>query len=136
MEQIMEELNKNNIGTEIDLFSKHTDSIGSVLVDMVVGIQELSKKTKESLQKFEDEKCKIEILEVDKKRRLIIPNEHYSRWKKLSRRHEHYELSKQLLPRSLLVSLISQFDAYLGRLLRVIFLRKPEILNSSEKNIF
>jgi len=40
-----------------------------------------------------------------------------------------------LLPRSLLASLISQYDAYLGRILRVIFVKRPEILNSSDKKL-
>ncbi len=40
-----------------------------------------------------------------------------------------------ILPNSLFVSLISQFDAFLGNLIKQIFIAKPEILNSSEKNI-
>ena len=43
--------------------------------------------------------------------------------------------SIEILPNSLFVSLISQFDAFLGKLIKQIFLTKPEILNSSEKNI-
>lgn len=40
-----------------------------------------------------------------------------------------------VLPNSLLVSIVSQFDAYLGRLVRAMILTKSEILNSSEKTI-
>jgi hypothetical protein len=35
----------------------------------------------------------------------------------------------------MLVTMVSQFDAFLGRLLRIIFTRKPEAINSSEKKI-
>lgn len=41
----------------------------------------------------------------------------------------------EILPNSLFVSLISQFDAFLGNLIKQIFLSKSEILNSSEKSI-
>ncbi|ESU25227.1 hypothetical protein FLJC2902T_31690 [Flavobacterium limnosediminis JC2902] len=40
-----------------------------------------------------------------------------------------------IIPNSLFVSLISQFDSYLGSLIREIFEVKPQILNSSEKNL-
>lgn len=41
----------------------------------------------------------------------------------------------EIIPKSLFVSLISQFDSYLGNLIREIFQAQPEILNSSEKNL-
>lgn len=41
----------------------------------------------------------------------------------------------EIIPNSLFVSLISQFDSFLGKLIREIFTAKPEILNSSEKNL-
>src|SRR5690606_26404612 len=44
-------------------------------------------------------------------------------------------LSLVNFPRSLLVSLVSHFDAYVGRLIRAIYLRKPELLNSSERKL-
>ncbi|MCC6371062.1 MAG: hypothetical protein IT236_08670 [Bacteroidia bacterium] len=41
----------------------------------------------------------------------------------------------KIVPSSLFVSLVSQFDCFLGRLIREIFRVKPDVLNSSEKNI-
>lgn len=41
----------------------------------------------------------------------------------------------EIIPRSLFVSLISQYDSFLGKLIREIFLVQPEILNSSEKSL-
>lgn len=118
---------------DITLFTKHLDAIGDVLIGMVMAIQDVTKRSKEELFKFEDERCEVE-LEGDT-RNVKVPSAEYREWKKLSRNYEHFELSRALLPRSLLVSLVSQYDAYLGRLLRVVFLRKPEILNGSEKKL-
>jgi hypothetical protein len=52
------------------------------------------------------------------------------RLRTLIRRHEKVELSRILVPRSLLVSLVSQYDAFLGRLIRQIFRAVPDALNS------
>jgi hypothetical protein len=122
-----------SFGPEIDLFCKHIDAIGDVLVGMVMAVQEITKQSKEKLDKFENENC--EVNDDGEERTVKIPNGHYREWKRLAQRFEHFNLSRVLLPRSLLVSLISQYDAYLGRLLRTTFIRKPEILNASEKKI-
>ena len=122
-----------DFGREIDLFTRHIDAVGDVLVGVVYAIQEASKQAKQKLRQFEDENCVIG--DESGERSVKIPNTHYKEWKRQMRRYEHYSLSRTLLPRSLLVTQISQYDAYLGRLLRLIFIRKPEILNSSEKKI-
>lgn len=120
-------------GPEIDLFCKHIDAIGDTLVLMVMAVQEITKKSKETLTEFENENC--EVNEEGDERTVKIPNNHFREWKRRAQTFEHFNLSRVLLPRSLLVSLISQYDAYLGRILRTTFLRKPEILNASEKKI-
>jgi len=43
--------------------------------------------------------------------------------------------ASEILPCSLFVSLVSQFDSFLGKLIKEIFVNKPEILNSSEKKL-
>lgn len=118
---------------EINLFTKHLDAIGDVLVGLVVAVQAVTKSSQEKLFKFEEERCQVEI--DGDIRKVKVPNTEYRKWEKLSRRYEHFELSRTLLPRSLLVSLVSQYDAYLGRFLRVVFLKKPEILNGSDKQL-
>jgi hypothetical protein len=124
---------KPNFGPEIDLFTKHVDAIGDVLLGMVFAVQQITKTSREKLTQFEDENCTV--TEVNGDRSVSIPIAHIRDWTRLARRFERFSLSRTLLPRSLLVSLISQYDAYLGRVLRTTFLRKPEVLNASEKKI-
>ncbi len=121
------------ISQEIDLFIKHIDSIGHVLPGMVIAVQGMTKSTFEELKKFEDLHCKIE--EAESERTVAVPYLKLNRWKKLARKHEDFALASKLLPRSLIVSLVSQYDAYLGRLLRALFIGKPEILNNSERKL-
>lgn len=45
----------------------------------------------------------------------------------------HLHISKNILQRSFIMALMSQYDAYLGRLLKIIFMLKPEMINTSAK---
>jgi hypothetical protein len=132
-EPIQDPSDSKSFGPEITLYTKHLDAIADVLIGMVMALQEATKKSEEDLFKFEDERCVVEI--DGDSRKVKVPNTAYRDWKKKSRRFEHFALSRTLLPRSLLVSLVSQYDAYLGRLLRVVFIKKPEILNGSDKKL-
>jgi hypothetical protein len=55
--------------------------------------------------------------------------------KGLKRREYRAALSLLLVPRGLLVALVSQFDAYVGALIRQLFKLKPEIVDSSENSL-
>jgi hypothetical protein len=54
---------------------------------------------------------------------------------RLRRRAARGARVKWLVPRSFIVTLISQYDAYLGRLIRLIYLTKPDLLSASDRNI-
>lgn len=45
------------------------------------------------------------------------------------------EIAKKIIPRNFIVSIISQFDAYIGELIRVLYAVNPNIIKSSEKQI-
>jgi len=64
-----------------------------------------------------------------------IPNEHTLEHRNLKQIWKHSELANELIKKNFIVSLVSQFDAYLGSLIRAMFIAHPEILNGSEKNI-
>lgn len=128
------ETKQPTFGPEIDLFCKHLDAIGDVLVSTVLAVHQVTSNVRKRLTDFEEANCTVEV-DADGQRTVKIPYDKLTSWRKLHRRYEHFLHARQLFPRSLLVSLISQYDAYLGRLLRTAFVRKPEILNSSEKKI-
>lgn len=65
---------------------------------------------------------------------LIIPMESFNRFVKLDDQFNDSILALRILPVMFVVSLVSQFDAYLGKLIRQIFNEKPDILNSSSKS--
>lgn len=67
--------------------------------------------------------------------RYDLPSEHLRLSARLSRKAKRAATAYDLLPRNFLVSYVSEYDAYLGELIRNLLLLKPEIIDSSEKNI-
>ncbi len=55
--------------------------------------------------------------------------------RKLEGKRDRAARAAQVLPRSLLVSLTSAFDAYLGRLIRALFVQNPELLKSIKREL-
>lgn len=118
-----------SIGREVVLFTRHIDSLRTSLPSMMSLLQETGKVSKNKLEEFEKEHCKF--VEDAK----LVPQDRFKEWGRLNRRDEGYRLARKLVPRSILVALVSQYDAFLGRLLRAIFILKPETLNASEKQL-
>jgi hypothetical protein len=67
--------------------------------------------------------------------KFFIPSDSFPKFIDLSNRIEASTLAYKYLPISIFISLVSQYDAYLNNLIKTIFNIKPEILNSTEKNI-
>jgi len=68
-------------------------------------------------------------------RSFNIPPEHLQKIRQLRQKNEQYRTARKLLPRNFLVSFVSTYDAFLGNLIRALFEAKPEVLNSSGKQL-
>lgn len=53
----------------------------------------------------------------------------------LERQHRNFHNAYRLIPRHFVISLVSQYDSFLGKIIRFIYSAKPEMLNSSEKSL-
>lgn len=58
---------------------------------------------------------------------------HFGRLRQLDRALKSATVAEKLLPGSLLVTLVSRYDAFLGRLIRQMVLTRPELLKSSDR---
>lgn len=65
----------------------------------------------------------------------LIEFSSYKRFEKLKRNTENTEFSSRIIARNFLIAIVSQFDVYLGKLMRNIFKINPEVLNSSERTL-
>jgi hypothetical protein len=120
------------------LLDKFISEVESLRATFPLVIKTLSVSQEQSMQKLSDflepltsreesdGQLKITVkVESDKVNKLL----------KLRREYTNFEIVDPIIKRSFIVSLISQFDTHLSRLIRTIFYLKPEILNSSEKTI-
>jgi hypothetical protein len=93
----------------------------------------MSKNRQKALDTYEKQCCEYITREDGIYVRVMADK--FTKWRRLSRDRDRTSTARELLPRILLVSLVSQYDAFLGRLLKTIFLLKPELLNASDRQV-
>jgi len=130
---IEEENNLPSIDNELRQFIDNITSISGTLGITMQAIFRARNKTKEQLFEFRDKN--ISYQEENGKTKIVMKADCYQTYSDLTRQFRTYRLALKTIPRSYVMALISQFDAFLGKLLRIIILRKPEMLNASEKSL-
>lgn len=110
----------NLISTKLEQESKH--------VDQFIKSNKFQEKEAEDNSTDESEKNGKEI-------KLLIPFEKVKDFIKINEDVSATALAYDLLPVNFIVSFVSQFDAFIGGLIRTMFYVKSEMLNSCEKNI-
>jgi hypothetical protein len=131
-----EQINDNPVSfeKEINRYIMHLDSLRDtipLILELVSGRVIKEGKAVDSFINLN----KLQETTENGKERVLIPTDKITEFIKLSERLGASVIARQFLPINFIVALVSQYDAYLGRLIRTIFLTKPEILNASEKNI-
>ena len=118
---------------EIDQFIERIDSMRLTLPIILNVISEHSEKAQDSFDSFVlENKIKREINGVEI--HLVAPDK-LTEYMELQKRKRSVDITKTLVPETFLVSLISQYDAYLGKLIRVIYNVRSELLSSSEREM-
>ncbi len=121
------------IGKEVDLFVKQIDGLADTLPLAARAIQAANQTARVEFERFIDTEC--EHIEKDGRTGIRIQRGHIMRYRRLKGRVQKSALARQLVPNSILVALVSQFDAFLGHLIGHLFEIKPEILNSSANTL-
>jgi hypothetical protein len=123
------------IGKAIGVYVEHSDSLFKTFFLTMRTISRTHKKMLSILDEFEVKHC--EKLESDNGENytIKIPENYFRRWTKINQEIKQISLSAKLVPASFMSSLISQYDAFLGQLIKVLFDLNPEMLNASERNL-
>lgn len=124
----------DDVAGEVDLFVKQNDSLAEMLPLSTLAMDEAAEASGRQFAEFLGDECTKIEQSTGKKTYNIDPGQ-YSHLMRLLRRTQKTELAQELVPRSLFVSLVSQFDAYLGRILRQLFKIRPEILTASANTL-
>lgn len=135
-----EKINLNaSIGIELNWFLDHISSLVSTIGPLMMLLGDVGKKYSQEKLEFEEKYCTFGNIKKTSTnssvREINVPIDKRMKWKKLTRKDKTFRISYKLIPRSVFVSLVSTYDAYIGKLLRILYLITPEVLNSSDKKI-
>ncbi|MCX6880526.1 MAG: hypothetical protein NTW21_42980 [Verrucomicrobia bacterium] len=119
---------------EVKRFAESIDSLLISLPSVMVTMQTEVKKQKVEFIKLL-KASGTEQTATGEQNRFTLKGENVAKVLKMQRQLHNNETAYRLIHRSFLTSQISQYDAYLGRLLRLIYYVCPEKLNASEKQI-
>lgn len=113
---------------------RHLDSIKDTLPMTFILLEPLHKKAKNKFEDFVEKKAdKIEDENGDLS--IAVKSEDSRIFEQLSKNLEISKIAMKIIPESLFVSLISQYDAFLNKLLRILLNTRPEYINSSEREL-
>jgi hypothetical protein len=119
---------------EIDSFVVHIESLSKSLTPTMDAMVESFKKSSEIIDAFIKNKGVRKTEKDGSESYKIKPADLHQFERNLKAARSAY-LAVTNIPQIFLCSLIHKYDAYLGRLLRVAFSVKPEILAASEKTL-
>ncbi|MDO6516583.1 hypothetical protein [Zobellia uliginosa] len=123
-----------NLHKNLESFLRHIDAIRDTLPMTMLLIQPYNEKANDDFSKFLNENVE-EIEDDNGKKRLLVKADESKKFETLERNASTSALASKIIPESLFVSLISQYDAFLTRLLRAIYEIRPDVLNGSERNL-
>ncbi|MFF5382417.1 hypothetical protein [Pedobacter suwonensis] len=115
-------------------FIRHIDSIHDTLPLTMMLFGSFAIQADKALTDFLEEKTE-KVIDKDGKPGIAIKPSDLKIFDALESNAAISALASKVIPSSLFVSLISQYDAFLNRLLRYLFELKPEILNGSDRNL-
>lgn len=120
--------------SDLDIFIQHVDSLAITLPMVKLVIEAVDQRAEKEYRTFLETKSTPSITENGESA-FTVDTDQIFQFIKLKREHDSLRIAQVVIPRSFIVTLVSQFDIHLGRLLRTIFQLKPDILNVSQKQI-
>lgn len=125
---------KSGIDVELDKFTKTADSLVSTAPLSLWTLEAAHRGAYQEYTNFWQTKC-INVREEGGAKVADIPPELVHEFSIIERRLDRSRIATKVIGNSSVVSLVSQYDCFLGGLLRCFFRARPELLNACEKNI-
>lgn len=119
---------------EINKFTRDIDCLYFTLPLFMFVAVAMQKKAHEDVGNFITGKC-TGIKESNGTTSYSVPVDDMAEHTKLTRKNDTAATATLLVPRHFVTSLVSQYDSFLGSVMKFIFAVKPEKLNASEKSI-
>jgi hypothetical protein len=139
-------INNSSFSDTVDVFIEHIESLKVTFPLFTKTVLSTHKTTLDNLEQLK-EAIKTENKEIYEDNATLeqvkhcvkpqeknkVTSEQFKEYEELQKENKSFEIASSILRKSFIVSLISQFDIHISRLIRTMFYVKPETLNSSEK---
>lgn len=126
----------HKIDTILAAYIKKLDSLQYSLPIVMNSMGDELEKESSKFDKFITERAlKIEDAEDSKAKKYTIPIEYSKEFERQKLKIEHMALAFNLLPKNFLVSYVSQYDSFLGDLIKELLLSKPDLFNNSDREL-
>lgn len=127
-------MDQMNFTTEIVVFFSYIQGLKSSLPVISHTLEENKENSRHSLADFLEKKSiSKKQNEEDKSISYQVPIEYVNQFKRLSGQLNNAVVAAHMVPESFVVTLVSQYDAFLRSLLYLLYIRKPGLINASEK---
>jgi len=127
--QLNTDINNPSFSHTVSVFIEHIESL-KITFPLVT--ETISSSHQTALDNLKQLRSSITIKNKGADEVNATP-EQIKQYVKLQREDKSFGIAASILKKSFIVSLISQFDIHMSRLIRTMFYVKPETLNSSEK---
>jgi hypothetical protein len=127
-------MNGKELNQNLHKLLRHLDSIKDTLPMTLLLLGPHHKKAKTMFKEFV-EKNVDEIEDEGGKKTVTVSYEESRVFEQLSKNSQTSSLAFKIIPESLFVSLISQYDSFLNQLLRILFNIRPEYINNSDREL-
>lgn len=124
---------KLSFNKNVEVFIENIESLANTLPVVLGTIEQTLGKAIKVHQQFLESNCEKE--EKDGKFFYIVKQEHIRRNKKLRKEINYSRIAHQIIQRNFVVSLVSQYDSFLGGLIRTMYFIKPELIDASDKKL-
>jgi hypothetical protein len=121
------------VGSVVEEFVGQIESLATSLPLAMLIIQAAHRAAHKSYDDFVEKNCEQKM--EGEKSYIIVPFEHNDRYNVLKKRVQQTSTADSVVPRSFQVSLVSSYDAFLGKLVGALFRIKPELLKSSDRTL-
>lgn len=125
---------KNEISSNLNQFIENIESIHSTIPMFMVILSEIRKKSVDSYSDYLKENGEL-IKENKNLKRYKLATKFSRKADIIEKRSIRAKKSLSLIPKNFVVSLVSEYDSFLGNLLKSFYRKKPELLNSIERKI-
>lgn len=116
-------------------FVRNMEAMTNTLPIMIIAMQQMEKHIRKEFEEFRDKYGKVIEETKEGGQAIHFPLKHAEKATKSIKNIDDITTVNRIFPKTYIISLVSQYDAFLMQLVGYILRAKPEILNSSERKI-